>query len=82
MVFSLSSLLQNIGQSTTAPKNQFSQSQLEAVDYMSNILQHDKSAYVIALTSVSYNALSLAGPPYQLSSSSNFFIVQKTLKFL
>jgi hypothetical protein len=50
----------------TSQANQLSQAQLQAVDYLGNILQQDKSAYVITLTSASYSAVALAGPRYQL----------------
>lgn len=58
------------------PNNQFSDAQLEAAEYMSNILKHDKRAFTIAFTVESYHALSLIGSPYQLTSTQIFYTAE------
>jgi hypothetical protein len=50
-----------------------SNSELEALSFLKNILQHDKYAYVITLTSTSYNMLSFAAPPYKITQMQIFY---------
>jgi hypothetical protein len=57
---------------TTAPAYQISEGEFQAINYLSGILQQDKYAYTITLTSGSYNALTFATPPYQLSGMQVF----------
>ena len=53
----------NITSATYRP----SEEELQAISFLSNVLQQDKYAYTITLTGRSYATLAFAAPPYQLS---------------
>jgi hypothetical protein len=57
---------------TSAPPYQISEGEFQAINYLSSVLQQDKYAYTITLTSGSYNSLTFAAPPYQLSGMQVF----------
>jgi hypothetical protein len=59
----------NITSATYRP----SEEELQAISFLSNVLQQDKYAYTITLTSRSYHTLAFAAPPYQLTGKYVFF---------
>jgi len=46
-----------------------SEEELKAIDFLRGVMQQDKYAYTITLTSRSYDTLALAAPPYRWSKS-------------
>jgi hypothetical protein len=57
---------------SSAPAYRLSQEELQAISFLSNVLQKDKYAYTITLTDASYEDLVLAAPHYQLSGMQVF----------
>ena len=62
---------------SSAPANILSEEELQAITFLSNLLQKDKYAYTITLTDKSYDALAFAAPPYQLSGMQFFSSTEK-----
>jgi hypothetical protein len=51
----------------TASAYRPSQEEIDAVNFLANVLENDKYAYTVTLTEYSYNVLDFSAPPYKLT---------------
>lgn len=62
---------------SSAPAYRLSEGELQAINFLSNVLQQDKYAYTITLTDRSYSILTFAAPAYQLTTTQVFHTAEK-----